>query len=300
MVLRLTLLVFVFFISLRRFLIRRLLSCQPWMNDRLGKVSLKTKLWAFTVSLLEGFSKPGLYGAQEILPSLPLPPVDATLQKLTTSLTAIYSPAQLRELQHFCGLFRKKSAWKLQFLLRIRHLLTHNYVTEWWEKYIYLMQRSSLVTSANYYALSYENYRPSNKQSVLLAAKTYSLLRVKQQLETEVKEPIFVSGCVPVCMGQYRRLFSVTRIPCKDFDRIQHYRSSHSVVQCHGLFYKIPMYRHGRMHNLLEPWEYQLQVEYILAHAEQERGVSPRDKDPFFKLAALTQVVVILCILSIF
>lgn len=58
--------------------------CSGWMYETRGgkQVSLKTKLWALGVKLLSSKSKPLLYSYQGSLPKLPLPPVNATMERV--------------------------------------------------------------------------------------------------------------------------------------------------------------------------------------------------------------------------
>lgn len=53
-------------------------------------------------------------------------------------------------------------------------------------------------------------------------------------------------GLVPLCMEQYKRMFSTTRIPGRETDVLKHWDSSYSrhfVVLYHGHYYKMDVYR---------------------------------------------------------
>ena len=65
---------------------------------------------------------------------------------------------------------------------------------------------------------------------------------VRADLESESMEPTMLpGGVVPLCMEQFRRLFSTTRLPGRECDTIKHWsatnQSAHVAVLCNGSFY---------------------------------------------------------------
>jgi carnitine O-palmitoyltransferase 1 len=53
---------------------------------------------------------------------------------------------------------------------------------------------------------------------------------VKQKIDREQIDPLLIRNTIPVCMGQYDRAFSTTRVPGEEMDTLVHYESSESKV----------------------------------------------------------------------
>lgn len=113
-------------------------------------------------------AKPSLYNFQNLLPSLPVPPLKETCDKFLLSVKALVSkercllpllcplhpslPSTLpfracvadnerhryAELEKKCEEFQKKSGWRIQLYLLWRRMTTNSWLWEWWEKYVYL------------------------------------------------------------------------------------------------------------------------------------------------------------------
>ena len=68
-----------------RTVLKMLFSYHGWMYEERGpgrKVSFKTKLWALAIRPFVSISKPQLYSFQGTLPSLPVPSLAATREKV--------------------------------------------------------------------------------------------------------------------------------------------------------------------------------------------------------------------------
>jgi len=123
---------------------------------------------------------------------------------------------------------------RMQQYLRFRSLFKRNYVTEWWEKYVYLNNRNPLMIGCNYYILG-SVVSPTTSQTARAAVLVHLFTRFKRLVDREQLEPLFLRDIVPTCMNQYRRLFSTTRIPDRDCDELQHLRTGrHVIVQRNG------------------------------------------------------------------
>lgn len=124
------------------------------------------------------------------------------------------------------------------------------YNAEWWEKYVYLRSRTPLMINSNYYVLDSGRWNPSQVQVARAAVLLRGILRYKRMLEDEQIEPItLANGTVPLCMWQFERMFSTTRIPGRESDRIVHWdpdESRHVAILCEGSFYRLPVYTRVR------------------------------------------------------
>lgn len=136
---------------------------------------------------------------------------------------------------------------------------------EWWEKYVYLRGRSPIMINSNYYCLDSYRVQPSKNQASRAAVLTRCCLEFKQLLDREELRPMKMQGIVPLCMDQYRRTFSTTRVPGRDCDTLKHYdpsSSRHVAVLCRNHVYCFAVERVD--HSLLEAWEIEDQMRAIL------------------------------------
>lgn len=161
--------------------------------------------------------------------------------------------------------FQEGIGKKLQRYLLLKSWWTKNYVSDWWEEYVYLRSRSPLMIKSNYH--TYDVFSiPSNKQAARAAGLIHELLIFRERIETETMMPIMVQGIVPLCSNQYKRMFNTARIPGIECDRIDHYEDiNHIVVLHNGCYYKVIIQQGKR---LLNTREIEHQIEYILRMKE--------------------------------
>ena len=58
----------------------------------------------------------------------------------------------------------------------------------------------------------------------------HQFMLVKQKIDREQIDPLLIRNTIPVCMSQYERAFSTTRVPGEEMDTLVHYESSESKV----------------------------------------------------------------------
>ncbi|KAK8789160.1 hypothetical protein V5799_021073 [Amblyomma americanum] len=63
----------------------------------------------------------------------------------------------------------------------------------------------------------------------------HNCLVFKRLIDREELQPLVLRGTVPICMSQYERLFSTTRIPGVDVDELCHYSTSESKMSMNDL-----------------------------------------------------------------
>ncbi|XP_012943350.1 carnitine O-palmitoyltransferase 1, liver isoform [Aplysia californica] len=269
---------FVLSVALRRCSLRLLLAYRGWMYE--NKPSLSTKLWGLLVYSMSGW-KPSLYNCQSSLPRLPVPPLATAIQQLMESFEPLYQddPKTLEELKREAEKFVTGVGPKLQRALVLRSWWTENFVSDWWEKYVYLMGRSPLPINSNYYIMDQSYWSPTTKQCARAAGVVYQLLLVWEQILSEDLEPLRIRGTVPVCMAQYRRTFSTTRVPGEEMDELVHYPTSeaqHVIVNRRGLLYKMDVTDiNGR---LVSPTALESQLEWIVQDADARYSQVPESE----------------------
>lgn len=230
---------FIVLMILRQSFLRLLLSYRGWMYENPKSHSIMTVLWCGGVKLLSGY-KPSLYSCQRSLPRLPVPAVKETLRRLYESLKPLCTEDEMKEIKRLGKEFESTLSHKLQNVLYLKSWFCQNYVSDWWEKYAYLMSRSPLPNNSNYYICDECYWMPTDKPVSRAATLIYSLLLFKRLIDREELEPLVIRNTVPICMAQYERLYSSARIPGENNDKILHCEESkHIVIYVKGIYYKL-------------------------------------------------------------
>ncbi|XP_054721147.1 carnitine O-palmitoyltransferase 1, liver isoform-like [Uloborus diversus] len=259
---------FIILMILRQGLLRLLLSYRGWMYETPRNHTILTTLWCGCVRLLSGY-KPSLYSCQRSLPRLPVPAVRDTLNRLYESLKPLCTEEELKDIQQSGREFETTVAHKLQNLLYLKSWFCQNYVSDWWEKYAYLMSRGPLPNNSNYYCCDQCYWIPTNKPVSRAASLIYNILVFKRLIDREELEPLVVRNTIPICMAQYERLFSTVRIPGENTDKILHCEDSkHIVIQVKGIYYKLDIC--DSKNQILAPTTLEEQLNWIVKDAENQ------------------------------
>ena len=121
--------VYVVLVQIRQYILKKLFSYHGWMYQEHGKpLGLATRAWGGLVKLFIG-RNPSLYSYQNLLPSLPLPSLDETLQRYLRSVRPLYDDAEYQRMQVLAEEFRHTVGNKLQRYLWLKWLISTNYVS---------------------------------------------------------------------------------------------------------------------------------------------------------------------------
>lgn len=210
-------------------------------------------------------NKPSLYSFQATLPTLPVPGLQDTVQRYLRSIRPLCDDANYERKIKQAEEFQDGIGKKLQRYLILRSWWATNYVSDWWEEYVYLRGRSPLMINSNYH--TYDIFvTPSNKQAARAAGLVHEMLQFRDRIEKETLKPIMVQGLVPLCSNQYKRMYNTARVPGVECDKIEHYEDiKHIVVLHNGCYYKVIIQEGERLYN---PREIEHQLEYILRTKE--------------------------------
>ncbi|KAF7990168.1 hypothetical protein HCN44_009903 [Aphidius gifuensis] len=274
-------------IYLLRYCLKGLFMYKGWIYESRTKgssASLKTKIWLCLVKLLSGWNKPMLYSYQGSLPRLPLPSVDDTMRRYLTSVRPLLDDDNFKRMENLANEFKNGIGIKLQRYLILKSWWSTNYVSDWWEEYVYLRGRSPIMVNSNFYGIDAILMHPTNIQSARAANIIHSCLQYRKLIERQELEPIMLQGIVPLCSWQYERLFNTTRIPGIETDKLVHWNDSKHIIVYHkGCYYKVLVYMKNR---ILTPCEIEHQIMYILENNSSSSSSIPADGEE--KLAALT------------
>ncbi|KAM5289026.1 carnitine O-palmitoyltransferase 1, muscle isoform 1-T1 [Ctenodactylus gundi] len=231
-------------IFLFRQTLKLLLSYHGWLFEMHGKTSHFTKIWAY----LE-------------------------------SVRPLLSDEEYYRMETLAKEFQEKTAPKLQKYLILKSWWATNYVSDWWEEYIYLRGRSPLMVNSNYYVMDLVLVKNTDVQAARLGNAIHAMIMYRRKLDREDIKPVMALGIVPMCSYQMERMFNTTRIPGKETDVLQHLAESRHVAVYHkGRFFKVWLYEGSR---LLKPRDLEMQFQRIL---DDPSPPQPGEE----KLAALT------------
>lgn len=220
-----------------------------------------------------------LYSFQTSLPKLPVPRVSATIQRYLESVRPLLDDEEYYRMEMLAKEFKEKTAPRLQKYLVLKSWWATNYVSDWWEEYIYLRGRSPLMVNSNYYVMDLVLVRNTDVQAARLGNIIHAMIMYRRKLDREEIKPVMALGIVPMCSYQMERMFNTTRIPGKETDTLQHLSDSRHVAVYHkGRFFKLWLYEGSR---LLQPRDLEMQFQRIL---DDPSPPQPGEE----KLAALT------------
>ncbi|XP_005067161.1 carnitine O-palmitoyltransferase 1, muscle isoform [Mesocricetus auratus] len=258
--------------------LKLLLSYHGWMFEMHSKTSHATKIWAICVRLLSS-RRPMLYSFQTSLPKLPVPSVPATIHRYLDSVRPLLDEEEYYRMETLAKEFQNNTAPRLQKYLVLKSWWATNYVSDWWEEYVYLRGRNPIMVNSNYYAMDFVLIRNTNVQAARLGNAVHAMIMYRRKLDREEIKPVMALGMVPMCSYQMERMFNTTRIPGKETDVLQHLSESRHVAVYHkGRFFKVWLYEGSR---LLKPRDLELQFQRIL---DDPSPPQPGEE----KLAALT------------
>ncbi|KAL2094139.1 hypothetical protein ACEWY4_011451 [Coilia grayii] len=250
-------------IFVMRNVLKSLLSWHGWMYNRHGHMNIKSSIWMFLVRVFSG-RKPMLYSFQSALPRLPVPPVKDTMRQYLESVRPLMEDEQFQRMEGLAKDFEKNLGPRLQWYLKLKSWWASNYVSDWWEEYIYLRGRGPIMVNSNYYAMEFLYYFPTHLQAARAANAIHAIMLYRRKLDRAEIKPIYLlDRRVPLCSAQWERMFNTSRIPGQETDTIQHVAESKHIAVFHrGRFFKVYMFYDGR---LLLPREIEQQMERILA-----------------------------------
>ncbi|XP_072241611.1 carnitine O-palmitoyltransferase 1, liver isoform isoform X1 [Leuresthes tenuis] len=266
-------------IMIMRSVLKSLLSWHGWMYSRHGSLSWSTRVWMLLVKIFSG-RKPMLYSFQNSLPRLPVPSVEDTCRRFLDSVRPLMDDEQFERMKDLAKDFEKNLGPRVQWYLKLKSWWASNYVSDWWEEYIYLRGRGPIMVNSNYYAMDFLYVFPTHIQAARAGNAIHAIMLYRRKLDRAQIKPIYLlANKVPLCSAQWERMFNTSRIPGVDTDILQHTNESKHIAVYHkGRFFKVWMFYDGR---LLLPREIEQQMERILA--DQSEPLPGEEK-----LAALT------------
>ncbi|NXG34738.1 CACP acetyltransferase, partial [Dromaius novaehollandiae] len=186
---------------------------------------------------------------QEALPSLPVPPLQQTLDRYLQALQPIISEEEWNHTQELVNEFRRPGGVgeRLQKGLERRAKKTENWLSDWWLKTAYLEYRLPVVVhSSPGVVLPKQDFLDRQGQLRFAAKLIEGVLDFKTMIDNETL-PVEYMGGKPLCMNQYYQILSSCRIPGPKRDSIVNYakgkkQSRHITVVHNFQFFELDVY----------------------------------------------------------
>ncbi|KAG7274457.1 hypothetical protein CRUP_001422, partial [Coryphaenoides rupestris] len=197
------------------------------------------------------------------LPNLPVPTVKDTIHRYLDSVRPLMDASQFERMSSLAREFEGSVGKRLQWYLKLKSLWAANYVSDWWEEYIYLRGRGPIMVNSNYYGMDFLYVTPTPIQAARAGNTIHACLLYRRKLNREELKPSRIPGTViPLCAAQCERMFNTSRVPGEETDTVQHWQDSEYVAVFHrGRYFRLWVYQAGR---LLSPRELEYQVQRIL------------------------------------
>ncbi|KAK5132342.1 hypothetical protein LTR08_009177 [Meristemomyces frigidus] len=183
-------------------------------------------------------SKPGVtFAAQDMLPKLPIPDLEATCKKYLAALDPLQTAREHADSERAVYEFLRAEGPELQEKLKQYATGKSSYIEQFWYD-SYLNYDNPVVLNLNPFFLLEDDPTPARNNQVTRAASlVVSALSFIRAVRKEELPPDTIRG-QPLDMYQYSRMFGTARIPTDNGCQIgQDASAKHMVVLCRGQFY---------------------------------------------------------------
>ncbi|MGH0172001.1 UNVERIFIED_CONTAM: hypothetical protein FKN15_064489 [Acipenser sinensis] len=183
------------------------------------------------------------------VPPQPVPPLSQTLSRYLRALEPLVTPPELEESREGVQELSKRGGLgeRLQRSLEKRAQRTHNWVSDWWQHTAYLESRLPLPVHSNpAMALPQQDYSNWKGQLGFAAKLIAGVLDFKAKIDNHTLLVEYLRGR-PLCMDQYRQIFSSCRVPGPKHDHVMHFAGvrrppTHITVVRNFQFFQLEVY----------------------------------------------------------
>ncbi|PAV70780.1 hypothetical protein WR25_05409 isoform B [Diploscapter pachys] len=225
------------------FIVRQLLcyvyfSYKGFLFEDPKKPSLKTKIWGIFRKFLSFVSPPQLESCDRLLPRMPVPKLEDTVEKYLQSIEHTMNKDEYNIVKEQAEQFLKEEGPRIQRYTKLYSLLVDNYVTPFWVKYAYLYGRSPLLINSSVGHGDLFEDAPATwayRAAHIVYIEYMSHLAIDKQQYKPLGEGL-------VCSRHYQNMYAVTRIPGEEIDYRDDYGiSKYVIVAFEGRLYRIDM-----------------------------------------------------------
>ncbi|KAG0096176.1 Carnitine O-acetyltransferase mitochondrial [Podila epicladia] len=219
---------------------------------------------------------------QDELPSLPIPPLEQTLQRYIESIRPLTTDEEYERTVAQVEQFKSsKQGQDLDRRLREQSQECKkrgtSWLAEWWDDWAYFSHRDSSTFFVNYYFGFQDDPRVPTQTA--RAAQLVSLaLEFRQLIATRTLTPDMARNA-PFCMNMYRYLFNYSRISGSSCDSAVGFPTdinNHICVVRNGKFYIFEtLHLPSKPSSVLSPREIMIQLERIKKMADDDHSTVP-------------------------
>jgi hypothetical protein len=287
---------------IQKILLRSLFSYHDWLFERGTNISTKTKIWNFLLRKCFNLAHRETLAFQNYLPQLQVPELKDTIERYSLSMEPLLSSSEMESLRKRANEFLKSDEADIcQRQLISKYYNSTNYVSDWWLEHAYLKGRDSLMINSNYAAMTLDMKPLTPRNTSRAAFYVHRFLQMVHDVAEGKVEPQLINNAVPLCMNQYQKILSLTRLPGILKDKLIHYSedetgdigkrpSHHVVVIRHGQYFKIDVYARAtnqpkNSYKLVPPSFIEASFDQAIREADENKdNVSEAEKN----LSALT------------
>jgi carnitine O-palmitoyltransferase 1 len=239
-------------VLVRKYSLQALYSYHGWMYEARSSMTLKTKIWSMLLKAAVG-NNPRLFSNQNSLPSLPVPSLKDTITRYLRTVRPLLDDDAYTAIEKKATSFLNGDGKRLQRYLTFKSFLASNYVTDWWEEYVYLRGRSPIMVNSNYYIVDSVFQATTTVQAARAATCIVAAFQYRKSLDQEYLKPMIAMDMIPLCSHQHERQFNTTRVPGEIGDSLVHYSDSkHVAVYSNGKWFKLYTYFNSKPLNAKE------------------------------------------------
>ena len=224
------------------------------------------------------------FSNQHILPSLPVLDLHATCDRFIQWIEPLVDAEQLQKTKQIVAEFQKPAGEGEKLQQALIDWSEQPEQTSWLKPFwddMYLQYRPPAPINVSYGLLFLEE--PTLTQVQRAAKIVHLILKFKIMLDKEELEPD-LERTTPLCMAQYRQLFSTTRIPKREKDILVTTPAKHIMVLHKTHIFTLDVISEsGKRRNLAEIEQGLQKIKMMAAELENEEGVGlltsmPRDE----------------------
>lgn len=195
-----------------------------------------------------------LMASQDSLPSLPVPPLEQTLQKYLRTTVPHQTPESLKKTEQAvqsalngedAALFKQLQA-RLEQRAKVPES-DGNWLASWWNDAAYMGYRAPVVPFVSYFYM-HKDDRRARTAATRAATQLKAVLQFRKLVESEQLSPEKTKAG-PMCSGSYPWMFNSSRLPASPLDQAKKYDTNthtHIVVAHNGRFYEMDVYPDGQ------------------------------------------------------
>lgn len=106
------------------------------------------------------------------------------------SVRPLLDDTNYERMEKLAGEFRNGTGPRLQKYLMLKRWWATNYVSDWWEEYVYLRGRAPIMVNSNFYGTDTIIMHPTFVQSARAANVVHAAFTFRRQIDNQLLQPV--------------------------------------------------------------------------------------------------------------